>query len=561
MIAKAIANSLCKQIERNSYELEVALDLCLRLSRGEQEADIEELYTCWLAIDGSQLAQEAAHDARKQPRMPQLRAEVERFLRGRGIAPERAEAELRKLRTAQKDGARSYFISIKGPELLSKWVGETESSIRGIFAMARARATFYTPVIMFFDELESMFSRRGSGISSDVQKTIVPQLLAEMDGIEASQNVVIIGASNRFDLIDPAVLRPGRLDFKIEIPRPNRNREAPRSILARYLTPDLPLPPALPGEDAAGRLGPAAGQMAGLADALNFLLAERLNGNGEGLEAALFVTDVYKGRQPPVRKLHLSTTLGLDPDLEAEVIAEWSREEGPAWAAVRSDRAQSAALSASRTVAAWPLSGGGNTHRVWGALVVAAPTGDVERLRPAVEALAGEITGGLKNRYDAVGRLIERLLDLLFDDDSSLIIAEKVDPQMVGHQPRTVTKQVRDILTGAILESIVARAKRSAVKREIMNKSFGSEGITWNDLYEAVKLECEENKDQYVYELYAHDPGGREGAYHDADSYSVEVRLPPPDVAKVERPWLASKAYAWRRQQHVLSSADDEGAQ
>ena len=135
--------------------------------------------------------------------------------------------------------ARSFFLNIKGPELLNKYVGETERQIRLVFQRAREKAQEGWPVIVFFDEMESLFRTRGSGISSDIESTIVPQLLAEIDGVEALRNVIVIGASNREDLIDPAILRPGRLDVKIRIERPDQLAAA--SIFNQYLTPELPI--------------------------------------------------------------------------------------------------------------------------------------------------------------------------------------------------------------------------------------------------------------------------------------------------------------------------------
>lgn len=141
-------------------------------------------------------------------------------------------------RTGREEG-RSYFLNIKGPELLNKYVGETERHIRLVFQRAREKASEGMPVIVFFDEMDSLFRTRGSGVSSDVENTIVPQLLSEIDGVESLENVIVIGASNREDMIDPAILRPGRLDVKIKIQRPDA--EAARDILSKYLTPDLPL--------------------------------------------------------------------------------------------------------------------------------------------------------------------------------------------------------------------------------------------------------------------------------------------------------------------------------
>ncbi len=136
-------------------------------------------------------------------------------------------------------GGKSYFLNVKGPELLNKYVGETERQIRLVFQRAREKADEGVPVIVFFDEMDSLFRTRGSGISSDMESTVVPQLLAEIDGVETLRNVIVIGASNREDLIDPAILRPGRLDVKIKIERPGK--EAAAAIFSRYLTPDLPI--------------------------------------------------------------------------------------------------------------------------------------------------------------------------------------------------------------------------------------------------------------------------------------------------------------------------------
>ena len=143
-------------------------------------------------------------------------------------------------RTGRQD-AHSYFLNIKGPELLNKYVGETERQIRQIFQRAKERSEEGLPVIVFFDEMDSIFRTRGTGISSDVESTIVPQLLSELDGVETLKNVIVIGASNREDLIDPAILRPGRLDVKIKIERPDAGQAA--DIMAKYLNPTVPIHP------------------------------------------------------------------------------------------------------------------------------------------------------------------------------------------------------------------------------------------------------------------------------------------------------------------------------
>jgi proteasome-associated ATPase len=167
--------------------------------------------------------------------------------------------------TGQPQG-KSYFLNIKGPELLNKYVGETERQIRLVFQRAREKASEGTPVIVFFDEMESLFRTRGSGVSSDVENTIVPQLLAEIDGVEGLENVIVIGASNREDMIDPAILRPGRLDVKIKIERPDA--EAAKDIFSKYLVDTLPLH--------ADDLSEHGGSPAGTVDAMIQSVVERM---------------------------------------------------------------------------------------------------------------------------------------------------------------------------------------------------------------------------------------------------------------------------------------------
>jgi proteasome-associated ATPase len=157
------------------------------------------------------------------------------------IAKAVANSLAKKVATRTGKEGKSYFLNIKGPELLNKYVGETERHIRLVFQRAREKASHGTPVIVFFDEMDSLFRTRGSGVSSDVENTILPQLLSEIDGVEGLENVIVIGASNREDMIDPAILRPGRLDVKIKIERPDA--ESARDIFSKYLTAELPLHP------------------------------------------------------------------------------------------------------------------------------------------------------------------------------------------------------------------------------------------------------------------------------------------------------------------------------
>ncbi|MGI9053438.1 MAG: proteasome ATPase [Ilumatobacteraceae bacterium] len=171
---------------------------------------------------------------------------------------------------------RSYFINIKGPELLNKYVGETERQIRLVFQRAREKSEEGWPVIVFFDEMDSMFRTRGSGISSDMESTIVPQLLAEIDGVEGLRNVIVIGATNREDLIDPAILRPGRLDVKIKIERPNGVAAA--QVFAQYLTDEIPI---APGESVPEMIESTVAEMYREDDANRFLEVTYANGDKE----------------------------------------------------------------------------------------------------------------------------------------------------------------------------------------------------------------------------------------------------------------------------------------
>jgi proteasome-associated ATPase len=182
-------------------------------------------------------------------------------------------------KVAEKTGGekgRSYFINIKGPELLNKYVGETERQIRLVFQRAREKSEEGWPVIVFFDEMDSMFRTRGSGISSDMESTIVPQLLAEIDGVEGLRNVIVIGATNREDLIDPAILRPGRLDVKIKIERPDAG--AARQIFARYLTDEIPI---AAGEQIASMIDATVAEMYRDDEANQFLEVTYQNGDKE----------------------------------------------------------------------------------------------------------------------------------------------------------------------------------------------------------------------------------------------------------------------------------------
>ena len=192
-------------------------------------------------------------------------------------------------------GRPPAFLNIKGPELLSKFVGETERQIRAIFDQARKAAAEDRPVVIFFDEMEALFRTRGSGVSSDVETMIVPQVLAEIDGVESLRNVVIIGASNREDMIDPAILRPGRLDVKIRVNRPDA--AAAEEILARHLTADLPLDPT--------ELTAHGGDREATAASLRRIVIEALYARNDAT-AVLEITEAHAVSGTSTRVLHLA---------------------------------------------------------------------------------------------------------------------------------------------------------------------------------------------------------------------------------------------------------------
>ena len=224
---------------------------------------------------------------------------------------------------------RSYFINIKGPELLNKYVGETERQIRLVFQRAREKSEEGWPVIVFFDEMDSMFRTRGSGISSDMESTIVPQLLAEIDGVEGLRNVIVIGATNREDLIDPAILRPGRLDVKIKIERPSA--AAAKAIFARYLTDEIPI---MEGEDVPVMIDRTVDEMYRADDANQFLEVTYQNGDKEILyykdfaSGAMIENIVRRAKKLAIKRVIRGGTRGVcADDLIASIKQEYKEHE------------------------------------------------------------------------------------------------------------------------------------------------------------------------------------------------------------------------------------------
>ena len=226
-----------------------------------------------------------------------------------------------------RDDARSYFLNVKGPELLNKYVGETERQIREIFQRAKERSEEGLPVIVFFDEMDSIFRTRGSGISSDVESTIVPQLLSELDGVETLKNVIVIGASNREDLIDPAILRPGRLDVKIKIERPNQKAAA--QIFAQYLTTEIPI---AAGEEVPEMIERTVAEMYRDDEANQFLEVTYQNGDKEVMyfkdfsSGAMIENIVRRAKKLAIKRLLATGVRGIRVDDLIESIHQEYKE-------------------------------------------------------------------------------------------------------------------------------------------------------------------------------------------------------------------------------------------
>src|SRR5438034_783054 len=261
---------------------------------------------------------------------------------------------------------QGYFLNIKGPELLNKYVGETERKIREIFVKAKEKANEDVPVVVFFDEMDALFRTRGTGISSDVESTIVPQLLAEIDGVEGLRNVIVIGASNRQDLIDPAILRPGRLDVKIKIERPDRG--AATDIFQKYLTADVPIAEAemrgTVGATIEGMITAAVEAMYALSEENRFLEVTYANGDKE----VLYFKDFSSGAMIEsivrrAKKLALKRLIGGGPkgisteDLKTAVREEFKENEDLPNTTNPDDWAKIAGKKGERIVYVKPLMG------------------------------------------------------------------------------------------------------------------------------------------------------------------------------------------------------------
>lgn len=456
MIAKAVANSLTRSIRVHLVGLErrIVLYRRLRADPADQAAlsEAEALLLPESEGCGAALSVDEA-----------LRA-LEDYLRDHRVNLERLDQELQTIRgvLAAQDGVRGFFLNVKGPELLDKYVGETEHRIRKIFEEARRHATFYTPVVIFFDEMEAMFRARGTGRSSDVETTIVPQFLVELAGVETSDNLIIIGASNRSELIDPAIMRAGRLDIKIKVDRPTR--DAALDIFALYLLPTLPLdarglpeaamPDVLDGlgrvvfrtayrsaaaSTAANVAAPVAALTALLPDGCDLRLARATL--AVGLEALAALPP-----RMPVREV-LGQGDGAEP-----VVQVLRRYQG------------------------------------------ATPVGQIVERLGQLQAVLREDPSAQALVLDQVRR--EWLAEALILEAIQALYSPASLMNVLTAAGNRYTFYLKDFVSGAVIANFVARAKKRAVKRVVLGQERVVQGICLDDLLAAVRSEFEEGKDQ-----------------------------------------------------------------
>jgi proteasome-associated ATPase len=502
MVAKAVANNLTQSIREHLTNLERRIRLYMRLKNHPDDAESLREFEALMAAESTQ----AGHPQKTVSAQNALTL-LEESLRLYDVDLEHLDEELREIRSVldRKDGVRSFFLNIKGPELLDKYVGETEHRIRKIFEEARRHATYYTPVVVFFDEMEAMFRTRGTGRSSDVETTIVPQFLSEIDGVESTENVIIIGASNRHDMIDPAIMRPGRLDVKIKIDRPTK--EAAKDIFALYLLPTLPLNPE----------------------------GVTISPSSSGLGEVVFRTAYQNPRMsaevqiihellPAGCDLRLALSLN-DADLEA-----LSRIPPQMTVRQMHDR----------------QNGNGRNDDLWR---------KVQRFKAGTEI--GEIVARLQvfsRRYREDPRLaaivdrfirqewlaeamIQEAVKLLYSPASNVSVLTRAVTRDGNVVSNRYVFPVKDFVSGAAIAGIVARAKKRAVKRAAVEPERAQQGIGMEDILESIREELEENKEQLALHKVQAELG-RSGE----EIQSVELHL---ETGTVD-PWSEEKQRPYR---------------
>ncbi|HXD30176.1 MAG TPA: AAA family ATPase [Pyrinomonadaceae bacterium] len=445
MVAKAVANSLTESIRAHLSSLEQRIKLYISLKANPKDAETLAAVRALLGIDAD------SHDSSAQP--AGLLTRLEGGLRIHDVDLKQPEEKLREIRSLiGREEVRSYFLNVKGPELLDKYVGETEHRIRSIFEEARRHASYYTPVVIFFDEMEAMFRARGTGRSSDVETTIVPQFLSEIDGFESSANVILIGATNRDDMIDPAILRPGRLDVKIKIDRPTK--EAAADIFSFYLLPTLPL---------SRSTAVAANKTVG---SIVFRTAYHKTTEADEFDGELL---------PPNFDLRLA--LSFSPEERAR-LAEFSQN-----------------LNVAQVLTHKQQDAGSPTLLVKLRLLKGATR--VEEITPKLEGLNRSYVSNsdLRSRVDYLVQM-EWIAEAMIHDAISLLYSPTSSLKVLAKSGNHYTFMLSDFVTGAVIANIVSRTKKRAIKRELISIDGYSEGITFEDLRAAIEEEFTESREQ-----------------------------------------------------------------
>ena len=493
MIAKAVANSLTANIRSHLTSLE---RLILLYKSYQQAPDDPTLLTQYRTLYS---AKQRADSEPVDERDDGIVAELAQRLQQNDLNLDALDEELQKLRSvlAKPDGIRSFFLNVKGPELLDKYVGETEHRIRKIFEEARRHSSYYTPVIIFFDEMEAMFRTRGSGLSSDIETTIVPQFLSEIDGVESIENLVIIGASNRQDMIDPAILRPGRLDVKIKIGRPSR--KSAQDIFAMYLLPTLPL-------------------------------------NGEGL--LLPDTSIKRSGEIVFRTAyHTTPTTQHHPHTEAATPATIDEllptacDLRLAFSLSDADLQVLSELPPELTVREVLTNA---REEKFPRAIVQSFKGDLEvgvlvtKLRTLFEhyhndrVLQQRVVECIKQEWIAEVLLLQAI-EILYNSVSTI--------SALTDDGTRYTFPLQDFMSGATIANIVTRAKRQAIKRVLLEQASSINGICWQDLLDAIHQEFAENQEQFARQKL------NELGKVNADIQSVEVNI---EAGEVD-PWSEEK--------------------
>ena len=446
MVAKAVANSLTKNIRNHLTNMELHIVLYKQLQQRPGDPGLLAQYT--------RLFPETERDGHDSSGRSQL-DRLARFLSQQDIDMTQVDKKLEEIRTvlSKKDGVRSFFLNVKGPELLDKYVGETEHRIRKIFEEARRHATYYTPVVIFFDEMEAMFRTRGSGRSSDVETTIVPQFLSEIDGVESTANLIIIGASNRQDMIDPAILRPKRLDVKIKVDRPIR--KAAQDIFAMYLLPTLPFSSEIVPEYMAVSTGEVVFRTAYASSDRPVKPADdicRLLPPGCDFRLAL-----------SIRPADLDELAKLPAKLMVRDILNLESEGTLTWNALRHFKAE---------------------------IELGTLVRSLQELCKRYQQDAKHIIDDFIKREWQAETLILQVIAMLYSP-TSIISVLTTDGTRYAFS-------LKEFISGATIANIADRAKRQAIKRALIEKKTALQGISESDLHRAIEQEFEENKEQLV---------------------------------------------------------------